>query len=463
MLPDYINKWTQCLGLIKDNIGPERFDTWFACAEPVSYSDNRLTLRLPSMFYYEKYEDDFYEILSLALKKVFGHKVQLDYDVAIVSDDNSSQVKIESPEKSHVIKGKLSASIHRSPVEKREPDFDPQLNYSLNFENYCIGESNRLPFTIAEFIANNPGKQEFNPFFLYGNVGVGKTHLMQAVGIRIKEKNPKAKVLFIPIKQFQNLYANAYLKKSIPAFINWFQQMDAILFDDLQELSNKSGTAEALFPIFNHLQQNKKNIIFTCDRPPMELDGIADRLIDRFKWGITEPLPDPDYSLRRKILEFKSKKNGLGLGEDVIDLIATQVTGSVRELENIVNGLLTRSIVKNEPLSVELAKEVMSHVVKSPEKRPVNFEMIVESTAEYFNLNADAIFSKSRQRDIADARQVIMYLSHKYTQLSSPAIGSKLNRKHATVLHGIASVKDRLPICKELSEAVSAIENDLTK
>lgn len=463
METDYMKKWAECLELIKDNIGPARFDTWFACAEPVSFSENRLTLRLPSMFYYEKYEDDFYEILTLALKKVFGHRIQLAYDVPIVSDDNKSKVKIESPEKSHVIKNKLSNSFRKAPVEKLEPDFDPQLNFSLNFENYCTGESNLLPYTIAEFIANNPGKPEFNPFFLYGNVGVGKTHLMQAIGIRIKERNPNARVLFMPMKQFQSQYAYATMAKTIPAFINWFQQMDVILFDDLQELSNKSGTAEALFPIFNHLQQNRKNIIFTCDRPPMELDGIADRLIDRFKWGITEPLPNPDYALRKKILEFKSKKNGLGLEEGIIDVIASEVTGSVRELENVVNGLLTRSICKNVPLSVELAREVMSHVVKTVERRPVNFEMIVESTAEYFNLNPDTLFSKSRQRDIADARQVVMYLSHKHTQLSSPAIGHKLNRKHATVLHGISSVKDRIPYSKELADAVMTIEADLLR
>ncbi len=239
--------------------------------------------------------------------------------------------------------------------------------------------------------------------------------------------------------------------------------MDVILFDDLQELSNKTGTAEALFPIFNHLQRNRKNIIFTCDRPPMELDGIADRLIDRFKWGVVEPLPNPDYQLRKKILEFKSKKNGLGLPEDVIDAIATEIDGSVRELETIVNGLLTRSIVKNAPLSVELAREVMSHVVKRTERKPINFDMIVESTAEYFNLNPDAIFSQSRLRDIADARQMIMFLSHKHTQLSSPAIGAKLNRKHATVLHGISSIKDRLQFSKELHDALEAIESELFK
>ena len=463
MNKDFQNKWMQCLVLIKDNIGEERFDTWFACAKPTAFVENRLTIHLPSLFYYEKYEDDFYEILSLALKRVFGHKIQLDYEVDVISDDNDSKIKIESPEKSHVIKNKLSNSIQRAPIESRELNFDPQLNYSLNFENYCVGECNKLPVTIAEYIADNPGKPEFNPFFLYGNVGVGKTHLIQAIGIRIKERNPNAKVLFVPMKQFQNLYANAAMNKDIPSFINWFQQMDVILFDDLQQLSGKSGTADVLFPIFNHLQHNRKNLIFTCDRPPMELDGVADRLIDRFKWGITEPLPSPDYQLRRKILEFKSKKNGLGLSEEIIDLIASGINGSVREIENIVNGLLVRSINLNVPISETLVKDVMSHVVKRVERSPMNFEMIVETTAEYFNLNTDAIFSQSRLRDIADARQIIMYLTNKHTSLSLPAIGRKLNRKHATVHHGISSIKDRLPYSKELAQAISSIESELLK
>lgn len=461
---DFQHKWNKCLELIKDNIGETRFNIWFTCAKPVAFDSNRLVLHLPSQFYYEKYEDDFYDILSKALRHVFGYQIQLDYDVDVISDnDKKSSIKIESNQPSHVLKNKLTGSYHKTPVEKRAIDFDPQLNYSLNFENYCIGESNKLPVTIAEYIANNPGRPEFNPFFLYGNVGVGKTHLIQAIGIRIKEQNPNAKVLFVPMKHFQTLYAQATINKDVPGFINWFQMMDVILFDDLQELSNKTGTADALFPIFNHLQRNRKNIIFTCDRPPMELDGIADRLIDRFKWGVVEPLPNPDYHLRKKILEFKSRKNGLGLPEDVVDAIASRIDGSVRELETIVNGLLTRSIVKNAPISVELAHEVMSHVVKKTERKSVNFDMIVESTAEHFNLNPDAIFSQSRLRDIADARQIIMYLSHKHTQLSSPAIGSKLNRKHATVLHGISSIQDRLTYSKELSDVLEAIEHDLLK
>ncbi len=237
--------------------------------------------------------------------------------------------------------------------------------------------------------------------------------------------------------------------------------MDVLLIDDLQELSHKDGTANVLFPIFNHLHQNGKALVFTCDRPPMELDGIADRLIDRFKWGITEQLPKPDLALRKKILTFKASKNGLNLPSDVIDLIAESATNSVRELEGIVMGIYLRSIKLNVPITLQLAQEVMQHSVKKTEQKIINFDMIVEATADYYKLNPDVIFSKSRIRDIADARQVIMYLCHKLTSLSSSAIGQKLNRRHATVLHGISTITDRLPYTKELSLAIEKIEEDL--
>lgn len=458
MMEDLKSKWNKCLDKIRSNIGEDRFNTWFSKTTAIEFKDNILVLQVPSRFYMEKYEDVFYNILTGAIRSEFGTNVGLDYAYYCISGDAKSKVTVESPQHSKVIKSKLETSIANRPVSDRAKQFDPQLNSSLNFENYIVGRSNRLPFTIAEHIANHPEKPDFNPFFLYGNVGVGKTHLIQAIGIRIKERNPRARVLFLSIRQFQNLYFSAYQRKEIPEFINWFQSMDALLFDDLQELSGKTGTSDALFPIFNHLHQNNKKLVFACDRPPMELDGIADRLIDRFKWGITEPLENPDFELRREILKFKARRNGLDLSDDIIDLIASSSNSSVRELEGIVMGLYTRSIAENAPITVDLAEKVISHFVKKVQKKSVNFDMIVENTAEFYRLNPDAIFSKSRLRDIADARQMIMYLCKKHTGLSSPAIGAKLNRKHATVLHGIKTISDRLEVCQELSDAVAAIE-----
>lgn len=233
MVEDFKIKWDRCLEIIRGSIGETKTSTWFSPARPLHFENNRLTLGIPSRFFYEKYEDEFYYILSSTLKKVYGDNVQLDYELFIIKNDTDSKVKIKASQRSEDVKGKLSQIVTpprpSAGLNKGLKDeFDPQLNESLTFENYCIGGSNRLPYTIAEYIANNPGKNDFNPFFLYGSVGVGKTHLIQAIGIRVKERNPKAKVLFVTLRQFQNLMANATIHKQIPSFLNWFQQMDVL-------------------------------------------------------------------------------------------------------------------------------------------------------------------------------------------------------------------------------------------
>ncbi|MDO4335092.1 MAG: chromosomal replication initiator protein DnaA [Bacteroidales bacterium] len=468
---DYRKKWQKCLDIIRDNVGDERYNTWFAPAKAVKFENNTLTLALPSTYVMEEYEDRFISLISSVLRKEFGPEVRLGYEVEVISGDKQSSMQFSKPMRSAAVDTKFMQSTQRQAADFLKPaggkavDIDPQLNPAMTFENYCIGESNKLPHTIATYIANHPNKSDFNPFFLYGSVGVGKTHLIQAVGIKIKERNPAARVLFLPMRQFQNMYVNAVLNQKLPVFINWFQQeVDVLLLDDLQEISGKVKTAETLFPIFNHMHHNGKQLVFTCDRPPVELDGIEDRLIDRFKWGVTEELPKPDYALRRSILKFKAEKNGLSLSDDIIDCIASAATGSVRELEGIVMGVLTRSITLNCPVTLELTKEVMRHTVKAaPSGKPVNFDMIVDATAEYYKLSPDVIFTKSRVRDIADARQVIMYLSHDLTGLSSSAIGAKLNRSHVTVLHGISAIQDRIRFAKEVQEAVTSIRAEINR
>lgn len=460
---DYKQKWQRCLDIIRSNIGQTRFDSFFACAEALRFADNRLTISLPSQYFYEKYEDDFYNLLSFALRREFGPEVKLAYEIGGGDVMDSAPKGVQERT---VVTGKSATGTTKGveaakAAAKPAATFDSQLNAALNFENYCVGESNKLPYTIADYIATNPDKSEFNPFFLYGSVGVGKTHLMQAIGVRIKERNPQAKVLFTTARIFQNLYAHAAMQKTIPSFINWFQQMDVLLLDDLQELAYKVKTTEALFPIFNHLHQNRKQLIFTCDRPPMDLEGIADRLIDRFKWGITEQLPKPDLALRKKIIRFKAAQNNLVLPDDVLDLVAECATSSVRELEGIVMGMLTRSLTLHTPITMSLAREVMRNSVKQSDQKTITFEMIVDAAASYYHLSSDVIYSKSRLRDIADARQIIMYLAHKLTNLSSSAIGQKLNRRHATVLHGIATMNDRRSYAKEISVAIDTIENQL--
>lgn len=460
-------KWHQFLKIIEDNIGAERFATWFSETRLIGYADNRISIGLPSQFFFEKYEDDFYDLITSTLRRVYGPDVKLEYEVSVIKNDDRGKVHYIAPEQSHVIKNKTVRSVTApaNPLVEQSEDaifIDSQLNETLCFENYCVGESNILPFTIAKFISENPGKAEFNPFFLYGDVGVGKTHLMQAIGIRIKENNPVAKVLFMPMKQFQYLFAGASIKKEIPKFIAWYQQFDALLFDDIQELSFKPGTMDALFQVFNYLYLHNKVLAFTSDRAPLELDGLTDRLIDRFRSGITEKLEKPDVELRKRILHFKASKNGLDMPQDVLDLIAGNTNGSVRELESIMMGILTRSINFNTPITVNLARDVLKTSTRKATKA-INFDMIVDATSEYFSLNPDVIFSKNRVRDVADARQIIMYLADKLIKLSSTTIGQRLNRKHTTVLHGIKTIKDRCDTSDSITKAVEIIESRLMK
>lgn len=467
MAETYLSKWTKCQSFIRDNIGETLYDRWFANTRAISFSNDVLTLLLPSHYCFEMYETDYYNVLSSAVLKEFGNKTRIDYKVKMI-EDPTGEVILPQSGKSRIVGSKLDMANARpvgvtAPNEKDSvfPKFDSQLNPALNFENYCVGDSNRLAYTIAQSIAEKPVNNDFNPFFLYGDVGVGKTHLVEAIGISVREQNPYAKVLYTTARQFQHLYAQAVMAKQVPNFINWFMALDVLILDDLQEIEHKVKTSEMLFPIFNHLHMHGRQLIFTCDRPPMELDGVTDRLIDRFKWGLTEKLPAPDYEMRKKILTYKAKRNGLELPEDVIDFVASHAVNSVREIEGIVMGILTRSISLAQPITLSLARDVVRHTVKIKPQKRVNFDMIVEATAEYYKLNPDVIFSKSRVRDIADARQVIMYLCNKHTDLSSNAIGRKLNREHNTVLHGIATIRDRISVSTEMVKTIESIESDL--
>lgn len=442
----------------------EVFDVWFRNTESVNFKDGKVTLSVPSEYFVTQYEHRFYNVMRSAFRKVYGAGVKIEYTYNVVGSDPSSSVTIESSSPSASINNPIVKQTARpaNPINSGVlyEEVDSQLNPIYNFENYCVGNSNKLPFTIAEFIGNNPRKTDFNPFFLYGSTGVGKTHLIQAIGIRVKEKIPTARVLYITARIFENQYGNAVREKKINDFINFYQSIDVLLIDDIQELTGKPGIQNAFFPIFNFLHQKGKLLIMTSDRPPVELDGIMDRLLNRFKWGVTEILPGPDAELRRQILRQKSAKNGLALPESVIEVIANHVTESVRELEGVVMSLITRATLLNLPITPELAKVVMQSAVKV-QKRKVNFDMIVEATAAHYNLDADVIFSRSRVRDISDARQAIMYLASKHTDLSSTSIGYKLGRTHVTVLHGIKTVENRMGVEAAFQESIESIEKAL--
>lgn len=459
--PDHKKLWLQCLDIIAGQLQHNRdaFVTWFTPAESLGFSRGKVTLRIPSSYFLEQYEDRFYDVFSTAVRQVYGKDVKIEYKYDVIRDDPKTEIKVESQFNRPTPPQSPSAD-KQTPQGVRYEQIDSQLNPQYNFSNYCVGESNRLAYSIAENLGSHPQQTLFNPFFLYGNTGVGKTHLIQAIGLQVIARYPQAKVLYTTSRMFENQYGTAVKNKRKNDFINFYQGIDVLLIDDIQELSGKGGTQDAFYPIFNFLHQKGKILVLTSDRPPVELSDIMDRLISRFKWGVIEMLPNPDLELRKQILRHKSAANGINLSEEVIDMIANHVTDSVRELEGVVISLYTRATLLNQQVTPELARVVMQSTVKM-NKRSINFDMIVEATAAHFNIDVDVIFSRSRMRDINDARQMIMYLCHKLTDLSSKSIGYKLNRTHVTVLHGIKTIADRIGIDPGTAQSASEIEHTL--
>ena len=460
-------QWNRCLDVIKANLPAEQFNAWFAPIVAVDYDqeNNHVTLKVPSEFYREKIEGHYLNILSLALKKVFGENVKLFYKYNVVSGDETSAVKQQEDNSSIRLKQELKIRNPRvaNPFERQDAldDIDPQLNPRYTFENYCGSMSNKLAVSVANAIATHPEVKTYNPFFVFGSTGVGKTHLLQAVGIKLKEENPRMRVLYVTARVFENQYTTAVLQKKVNDFINFYQSIDVLLLDDIQEFAGKPGTQNTFFHIFNHLHQHQRQLVMSSDCRPSELDGMVPRLISRFKWGMTVELEKPDFELRRKFLAMKSAQDGLDIDDEVLDFIASNVTDSVRELEGVMVALLAHATMLEQDITIDLARSVIGNTVKMSQ-RQLTFEMIAEKVAKYYNLSTDLIYGKSRKREISDARQLVMYLAKKEAQMSSPSIGAKLDRTHATVLHACIQIKQRMDIEKDFSREVQDITASLS-
>ncbi|MDE6497623.1 MAG: chromosomal replication initiator protein DnaA, partial [Muribaculaceae bacterium] len=380
--------------------------------------------------------------------------IQLFYEYYNKKDDPGSAVHIRSAEPSSVIlNGNTSKQSSSAPVE----DVNPHLNARYNFENFCSGASNRLAWGVGQSIANDPTIKTYNPLFIFGNTGVGKTHLIQAIGIRIKERNPRTKVLYVTAREFQSQYTAAETSGNTNGFFHFYQSIDTLIIDDIQDLRAKPKTQNTFFHIFNHLHQNGRQIIMSSDCSPADMEGFEERLLSRFRWGMNARLDNPDLELRRNVLRQKAEQDGLELPEEVIDFIAANITDSIRELEGIVVSLVGRAAVLNVDISLELARSVVANAVRI-NRRQVNFEMVTQAVCDHYGIDPDLIFTKSRKREISDARQVIMFLAKKIMKMPFTAIGARLGRTHATVMYSCKNIEDRLPMEKQLSDDLNAIE-----
>lgn len=461
-------QWNRCLDVIKANLPAEQFNAWFAPIVAVDYDpeSNRVTLKAPSQFFVEKLEGQYINILKLALKREFGENVKLFYKYNVVRNDDASAVEQQEDNSSARLKQELKIRKPRvvNPFEREDTpeDIDPQLNPRYTFENYCSSMSNKLAVSVADAIATHPDVKTYNPFFIFGSTGVGKTHLLQAIGIKLKENNPRMRVLYVSSRVFESQYTTAVVQKKVNDFIKFYESIDVLLLDDIQEFAGKEKTQNTFFHIFNFLHQHQRQLVMSSDCRPSDLDGMLPRLISRFKWGMTVELEKPDYELRRKFLALKAAQDGLNIAGDVLDFIASQVTDSVRELEGVMVALLAHATMLNQDITIELARSVIGNTVKVTQ-RQLTFELIAETVADYYNLPTDLIYGKSRKREISDARQLVMYLAKKEAQMSSPSIGAKLDRTHATVLHACTQIEQRMSIEKDFSREVQDVTARLTQ
>ena len=461
-------QWNRCLDVIKANLPAEQFDVWFAPIVAVDYDqkNDRVTLKVPSQFFVEQIEGRYINILSMALKKVFGDNVKLTYKYNVVGSDDTSAVEQQEDNSSTRLMQNLKIRKPRvaNPFERDDQleEIDPQLNPRYTFENYCSSMSNKLAVSIGQAIAEHPEVKTYNPLFVFGSTGVGKTHLLQAIGIKLKEMYPRMRVLYVSSRVFESQYTTAVQQKKVNDFINFYLSIDVLLLDDIQFFVGKPGTQNTFFHIFNHLHQHQRQLVMSSDCRPSDLDGMEPRLISRFKWGMTVELEKPDYELRRKFLAMKAAQDGLKISDEVLDFIASNVTESVRELEGVMVALLAHATMLGQDITIDLARSVMGNTVKV-KQRQLTFELIAETVADYYNLSTDLIYGKSRKREISDARQLVMYLAKKEAQMSSPSIGAKLDRTHATVLHACIQIEQRMSIEKDFSREVQAITASLTQ
>ena len=452
--------WAKCSQFIKGLVSGPQYDTWFRDIEAQSFEvvdgSPRLTLMVKSSFFADQLDTRFSKPVRKAVERYFGPDVKIFYGYRTVSSDPTTTMVQKSAEMSQTILNQVHAQSADPFRPANTDDFDSQLNPRYTFENYCESPSNKIARSIGEAIGNDPKNKTFNPLFVFGPAGVGKTHLIQAIGIRVKEKNPRARVLYVTARLFQSQYTAA-AAKNINSFFHFYQSIDTLIVDDVQDLQNMPGTQNTFFHIFNHLRLHDRQIIMSSDRSPAEMEGFDERLLSRFKWGMQVELERPDIELRRDVLKLKAEQDGIVIPSDVAEFIASNVTSSVREIEGVMVSLMAHATVLDREISLDLARRVIANAVKI-NRRQVNFEMIADAVAEYYNIDADKIFTKVRKREVSDARQVVMYLAKKLAKMPLTTIGHKLDRTHATVIYACSNIENRLATEKKLASDINAIE-----
>jgi chromosomal replication initiator protein len=466
--------WNNCLNVIKDNVPSISFRTWFEPIVPLKLDSDVLTIQVPSPFFYEYLEEQYIDILRKVIKKELGPEAKLEYNVVMQNNSysNSKPYTVKFPAKNNKEIRNMPVSVPLESTENtiRNPfvipglkklDIDPRLNPENSFENFIEGECNRLARSAGYAVSKNPGGTAFNPLLIYGESGLGKTHLAQAVGIEVKELYPEKTVLYVNANKFQTQFVDAIRNNNKNDFLHFYQMIDVLIIDDVHEFAGKEKTQDTFFHIFNHLHQSSKQLILTSDKPPVELQGMESRLLSRFKWGLSADLQAPDFETRMAILKKKTYNDGIDLPEEVLEYIATHISDNIRELEGALISLLAQSTLNKKEITLDLTKEMIDKLIKST-KREISIDYIQKVVCNYYNIGLELLQSKTRKREIVQARQVAMFFSKSLTKSSLATIGSQIGGKdHATVLHACKTVNNLIETDKRFRLQVDEIEKKL--
>ncbi|CAH8294930.1 chromosomal replication initiator protein [Mariniflexile fucanivorans] len=466
--------WNNCLEFIKDNIQPQAYKTWFEPIQAVKLTDNALSIQVPSKFFYEWLEEHYVKILKVSLTKELGEKAKLVYIIKMENTYGNKQPfteKIPSANRSAMKSQEVDVPLNNKSPELRNPFVIPgirnvkiesQLNPNYSFENFLEGDSNRLARSAGLAVASKPGGTSFNPLLIFGGVGLGKTHLAHAIGVDIKDKYPEKTVLYISAEKFTQQYIDSVKKNNRNDFIHFYQIIDVLIIDDVQFLSGKTGTQDVFFHIFNHLHQNGKQVILTSDKAPVDMQDIEQRLLSRFKWGLSAELQTPDFETRVSILKNKLYRDGVDMPDDIIEYVAKNIKSNVRELEGAIISLIAQSSFNKKEITIDLARVIVEKFVKNT-KREVSIDYIQKVVSDYFQMDIDTLQSKTRKRHIVQARQLAMFFAKKFTKASLASIGSQIGKRdHATVLHACKTVDNLSSTDKQFKKYVEDITKKLS-
>jgi len=457
---EHVRLWSQCLGIIKDVVPSEAvFNTWFLPIVSRKWENNTITIQVPSMFFYEYLEEKYSDLLKATLTRVMGKGTKLKYTV-LMENTGKTTVNYDGGRTSQTPPAANNVRFDPFSVQNRQK-IESQLNPNYTLDAFIEGTCNKLARSAGLAIAKEPGNTIFNPIFVFGKSGLGKTHLANAIGLMTEELHPEKNVLYVNANKFQQQYTDAVRNNTVNDFLNFYQMIDVLIVDDIQDLAGKTGTQNTFFHIFNHLHQNKKQLVLTSDREPKLLQGLDQRMLGRFKWGLTAELESPDLETKKTILRNKVKADGLIIPENVINYIAENVRDNVRELEGVIISLLAQSTLTKAEINVELAQKVVGKSVNITEKK-ISVTSIVDAVCDHYSLTIKDIQTTSRKREMVQARQIAMFLARKLTKNSLSSIGEQIgNRDHATVLHACKTIGDLLITDKGVRQSLDAIEGVL--